>query len=148
MHKIFNKTGTASILIYLLTVKEKPNQKQIVANTDANPMTISSALEILEHAGLVSSEKGNLFNQSFFSLTPKGRRVAELFQQIQRLPSTFAIADLERAGPSVSRDMIRVVLNRLRKEGRLLCKGTGRNARWEKRGNDQPKRGNKRGNTG
>lgn len=36
--------------------------------------------------------------------------------------------------------------NRLRKEGRLLCKGTGRNALWEKRGNDHPKGGNKRGN--
>ena len=79
---------------------------------------------------------------NYGSLRSKG------FQQIQRLPSTFAIADLERVCPSVSRDMIRVVLNRLRKEGRLLCKGTGRNARWEKRGNDQPKRGNKRGNTG
>jgi len=44
------------------------------------------------------------------------------------------------------KDMIRVVLNRLRNEGRLTCSGTGRGALWEKRGNDFFKRGNKRGN--
>ena len=54
----------------------------------------------------------------------------------------FYLNDLERARPSISRDMIRVVLNRLRKEGRPLCKGTCRNALWEKRGNNAPKRGN------
>jgi len=42
--------------------------------------------------------------------------------------------------------MIRVVLNRLRNEGQLYCRGTGRKALWEKRGNKQAKRGNKRGN--
>ena len=46
----------------------------------------------------------------------------------------------------LSRDMVRVVLNRLRKEGRFYCKGTGRSALWEKRGNNSAKRGNKRGN--
>jgi len=76
----------------------------------------------------------------------RGAKTALIEQAIERLPSTFSISDLERACPSISRDMIRVVLNRLRKEGRLLCKGTGRNALWEKRGNNQPKRGNKRGN--
>lgn len=54
----------------------------IVANTDANPMTISGALQILEHNGLITVERGNLFNQSFSELTPKGRRVAEMLQQV------------------------------------------------------------------
>jgi hypothetical protein len=67
-------------------------------------------------------------------------------QAIERLPSTFSISDLERACPSISRGMIRVILNRLRKERRLLCRGTGRNALWEKRGNNHRKRDNKRGN--
>lgn len=55
--------------------------------------------------------------------------------------------DIERVCPSVSRDMIRVVLNRLRQEGKLHCKGTGRNAVWEKRGNGSDRHGNKYGNT-
>ena len=41
--------------------------------------------------------------------------------------------------------MIRVVLNRLRDDGKLLCKETGRKALWEKRGNKIAKRGNKSG---
>lgn len=76
----------------------------------------------------------------------RGAKTTLIEQAIERLPLTFSISDLERACPSVSRDMIRVVLNRLRKEGRLLCKGTGRKALWEKRGNKQPKVGNKHGN--
>jgi hypothetical protein len=52
---------------------------------------------------------------------------------------------IEQAYPHVSRDMICVVLNRLREEGKLGCKGTGRSAFWEKRGNNDPQCGNKRG---
>ena len=44
---------------------------------------------------------------------------------IDNLLSTFRISDIERLCPSVSRDMIRVILNRLRKEDHLSCKGTG-----------------------
>jgi hypothetical protein len=77
----------------------------------------------------------------------RGAKTALIEQAIERLPSTFGIADLERVCPSVSRDMIRVVLNRLRKEGSLRCKGTGRKALWEKHGNNDLKRSNKRGNT-
>jgi len=76
----------------------------------------------------------------------RGAKTALIQQAIDRLPSTFGIAEVERACPSVSRDMIRVVLNRLRKEGKLLCKGTGRKALWEKRGNRLVKRGNKHAN--
>lgn len=67
-------------------------------------------------------------------------------QAIDRMPSTFGIPDLERACPSTSRDMIRVVLNRLRDERVLPGKRTGRKAVWEKRGNEPIKDGNKRGN--
>lgn len=67
-------------------------------------------------------------------------------ETIDNLPSSFSFSDIERLCPSVSRDMIRVILNRLRKEGRLSCSGTGRGALWEKRGNKSTERGNKRGN--
>jgi hypothetical protein len=56
------------------------------------------------------------------------------------------ISDIERLCPSVSRDMIRVILNRLRKDGYITSKGTGRGALWEKCGNKPIKRGNKCGN--
>jgi len=76
----------------------------------------------------------------------RGAKTSIVEETIDNLPSTFSISDIERLCSSVSRDMIRVVLNRLRKEGRLYCKGTGRSALWEKRGNNSVKRGNKRGN--
>ena len=76
----------------------------------------------------------------------RGAKTTLIEQTIERLPSTFSISELEQACLSVSRDMIRMVLNRLREEGRLICKGTGRKALWEKRGNKIAKRGNKRGN--
>lgn len=54
--------------------------------------------------------------------------------------------DIEFLCPSVSLDIIRVILNRLRKEGYLSCKGTGRVAVWEKHSNNPLKRGNKHSN--
>ncbi len=77
----------------------------------------------------------------------RGAKTAIVEETINNLPTTFSISDIERLCHSVSRDMIRVVLNRLRKEGRIVSKGTGRSALWEKRGNPASKRGNKRGNS-
>jgi len=51
---------------------------------------------------------------------------------IERLPDSFRMADLERAAPSVTRDMIRVVLNRLKKENKIYCEGCGAAAVWHK----------------
>ena len=76
----------------------------------------------------------------------RGAKTAIVENVIDNLPSPFSISDIERACPAVSREMIRVILNRLRKEGRVSCKGTGRGALWEKRDNKPPKRGNERGN--
>jgi len=76
----------------------------------------------------------------------RGAKTFIVEETINNLPQTFSISDIERLCPMVSRDMIRVVLNRLRKEGYIVSKGTGRGALWEKRGNKPLKRGNKRGN--
>lgn len=56
------------------------------------------------------------------------RLVIEAFSPGQ----TFAIADLERACPTVSRATIRRVLGELREQGQVKCLGTGRSARWQK----------------
>jgi Fic family protein len=76
----------------------------------------------------------------------RGAKTSIVEETVDNLPQTFSISDIERLCPSVSRDMIRIILNRLRKEGRIVSKGTGRGALWEKRGNKPLKRGNKRGN--
>lgn len=44
--------------------------------------------------------------------------------------SSFGIADVERLCPNVSRDMVRLVMNRWREEGRLEMLGKGRDAKW------------------
>ncbi len=52
---------------------------------------------------------------------------------LETVKSPFGIADIERLCPNVSRGMIRVVMNRWKKEGRLKVLGRGRDARWERR---------------
>jgi hypothetical protein len=51
---------------------------------------------------------------------------------IERLPDSFRMVDLERAAPNVTRDMIRVVLNRLKKNNQIYCEGYGAAAVWRK----------------
>ena len=51
---------------------------------------------------------------------------------IHRDGRKIAISDLEKACPGVSRDMIRIVMNRLRKQKRLKILGRGRDAKWTK----------------
>ena len=46
----------------------------------------------------------------------------------------FGIADLERLCPNVSRDTIRLVMNRWREQGRLEILGKGRDAKWRRKG--------------
>jgi Fic family protein len=64
---------------------------------------------------------------------PRGAKRALVEQAIDAFPGAFSLADLERACPGVSRDMIRRVLSDLRKAGRLSCTGRGPGARWGKR---------------
>ena len=87
------------------------------------------------------------FEQRVGTITKtRGVKTSIVEQIIENLPSTFSISDIERLSPSVSREMIRVILNRLRKEGVLFCMGTGRGAQWKKGGTPMHKHGNKRGN--
>lgn len=45
----------------------------------------------------------------------------------------FGIADLERLCPNVSRDTIRLVMNRWRELGKLEMLGKGRDAKWRRK---------------
>ncbi len=64
--------------------------------------------------------------------SPRGAKTELVESAIASFEKEFAISDLEKACPGVSRDMIRIVMNRLRKQGRLKILGRGRDARWAK----------------
>lgn len=62
----------------------------------------------------------------------RGAKTDLVVTALERVRSPFGIADVERLCPNVSRDMIRVVMNRWRAEGRLEMLGRGRDARWRR----------------
>jgi hypothetical protein len=62
----------------------------------------------------------------------RGAKTSMVLYGIERLPDSFRMADLERSAPNVTRDMIRVVLNRLKKEKKIYCEGYGAAAVWRK----------------
>lgn len=65
--------------------------------------------------------------------TPRGAKREQVEAAASGFPRPFALVDMERACPGVSRDMIRKVLRDLRKRGVLDCLGRGPGARWKKR---------------
>lgn len=67
--------------------------------------------------------------------TARGAKTQMILEAVRYLPDGFRMADVERMVPNVTRDMIRVVLNRLKKEGKIRREGAGRGAVWRKRGN-------------
>lgn len=62
----------------------------------------------------------------------RGSKADLIAYALENVPSPFGIADVERLCPNISREMIRVVMNRWRKEGRLQMLGRGRDARWRR----------------
>ena len=63
----------------------------------------------------------------------RGAKTNLIETAVENLPSTFSISDIERYCPSVGRDMIRVVLNKMRDKSLLQCLGSGRSAKWKKK---------------
>jgi len=49
---------------------------------------------------------------------------------LRHVPATFRLAEIRAAMPGVSDQTIRLVLEQLRKEGRVRADGTGRSATW------------------
>ena len=60
----------------------------------------------------------------------RGAKADLISYALGNVPSPFGISDVERLCPNVSRDMIRVVMNRWRKDGKLKVIGRGRDAQW------------------
>jgi len=67
----------------------------------------------------------------------RGEKTAWVQDVIEQLPASFAVGDVVRACSGVSRPMIRVILDALRREGKIESLGTGRGAKWMKRDNSQ-----------
>ncbi len=65
---------------------------------------------------------------------PRGAKTETVRRAIFAFPGEFAISDIERACPGVSRDMIRLVLRALQDEKRIVCLGRGRSAQWRRMG--------------
>ena len=60
----------------------------------------------------------------------KGSKTSRVEDAINAKIRPFSVSDLERDCPTVSRDMIRVVLKKLRDQGKIRCIGKGRGAKW------------------
>jgi len=65
---------------------------------------------------------------------PKGAKTELIESTIRSFRGEFTVADLEKACPSVSRDMIRKVLHNLKKTKKVKALGRGPGALWRQKG--------------
>jgi Fic family protein len=66
--------------------------------------------------------------------SPRGAKTERVESAIAAFDGTFTLAELERACPGVSRDMVRRVLRNLQHAGAVECLGRGPGAPWRRRG--------------
>lgn len=64
--------------------------------------------------------------------TGRGSKTEQVRSAVERMVKPFAISELQRLTPGVSKEMVRHVLRQLRDEGLLVSEGTGRGARWRR----------------
>jgi Fic family protein len=64
----------------------------------------------------------------------RGSKTELVEYALGNLIGPFGIADVEHLCPNVSRDTIRVAMNRWREQGRLEIMGRGRDAKWRRKG--------------
>jgi len=64
--------------------------------------------------------------------TGRGAKSAMVRSTVTKMIGGFSITELMRLCPSVSRDMVRTVLEKMREEGLVECVGSGRSAVWRK----------------
>ena len=62
----------------------------------------------------------------------RGSKTAWVQEAIENLPNEFEVREVAQACPSVSRPMIRAVMEILREQGKIKVLGTGRGAKWQK----------------
>lgn len=69
--------------------------------------------------------------------TARGAKTEMVLEAVRHLPDGFRIVDVERLCPNVTREMIRVVLGKLKKDGSVWSEGAGTAAVWRKRQAEQ-----------
>jgi Fic family protein len=62
--------------------------------------------------------------------TTKISKTEQIRMAVERRIGPFAISDIEKECPHISRDMIKLVLRDLRDEGLIVVQGKGRGAKW------------------
>ena len=67
--------------------------------------------------------------------TGRGSKTEKIRLAVQRRIGPFAISDIEAECHGTSRDMVRLVLRRMRDEGVIVRQGKGRGAKWIKKEN-------------
>jgi Fic family protein len=65
---------------------------------------------------------------------PRGEKTELVTRTIRNAEGTFRVADLQRACPGVSIDLIRATLKKMRAAGRIECLGRGQSAEWKRTG--------------
>ena len=63
----------------------------------------------------------------------RGSKTEMVEYALDNMSGPFGIADMERLCPNVSRDTIRLVMNRWREQGQLEMLGRGRDAKWRRK---------------
>lgn len=69
--------------------------------------------------------------------TARGAKTEMVLEAVRHLPDGFRIVDVERLCPNVTREMIRVVLRKLRDDGLVWSEGAGTAAVWRKSSTEQ-----------
>lgn len=62
----------------------------------------------------------------------RGAKTGLVEAAVNALTTSFTLADIEKACPGVSRDMIQLVLARMQENNKIRCITRGRSARWER----------------
>lgn len=86
------------------------------------------------HLGTVLAAYKEFENRVGAAESGRGRKSAMVRGTVRRMVGNFSISELMALCPSVSRDMIRTVLEKMRDEGLVECIGSGRSATWRKTG--------------
>jgi Fic family protein len=68
--------------------------------------------------------------------TTKVSKTEQIHMAVERRVGPFAISDIERECPHISREMIKLVLRDLRDQGRITVQGKGRGAKWVRSAHD------------
>lgn len=63
-------------------------------------------------------------------ILPLGEKTEVVLRAIQSFSGDFHVTELQKQCPEVSIDMIRKILSRMRKDGKIACTGRGKLARW------------------